>query len=299
MTTDPFNIDGVINKLLQFRSRKLQSLRKFPELTNSEIQNLAFQSRNVLLAQATLLELHAPITVCGDIHGQFSDLLRLFECGGSLPSVQYLFLGDYVDRGSNSIETISLLLAYKIKYPNRIHLLRGNHESGDVNKIYGFYDECRTRYNVKIWKCIVDVFNCLPVAAIIDDQIFCCHGGLSPALNTMDDIRNIKRPIEVPEKGLLCDLLWADPDENTEEWEFNRERDISVTFGSKIVKNFLKKHRFDLICRAHELVDNGYQFFAGQKLITIFSAPNYCGAENYGAIFQISKELSCRILVFK
>lgn len=286
-----FNIDSVIAKLLKFRCGR--STRKFPELTHAEIQSLASQSREIFLAQPMLLELQAPIKVCGDVHGQFTDLRCLFQRGGSLPTTQYLFLGDYVDRGQNSVETIALLFAYKIKYPNRIYLLRGNHESKDMNEIYGFYDECRIRYNVKLWKSIVDVFNCLPVAAIISDKIFCCHGGLSPALDTMDDIRRLERPIEVPDEGLLCDLLWADPDENTIEWDDNHERQISVTFGSRIVENFLTKHGFDLIIRAHEVVENGFKFFAGRKLVTIFSAPNYGGHGNYGAIMAIDEQLLC------
>lgn len=286
MSATTFNIDTVIEKLLEWEHR---SPRKDQVLTKTDIKKVTSQSQLILLGQPMLLELHAPITVCGDIHGQFMDLLRLFKCGGCLPSTQYLFLGDYVDRGSNSIETMSLLLALKIKYPNRIHLLRGNHESADVNRVYGFYNECKTRYTLQIWKCFVDVFNCLPVAAVIDDKIFCCHGGLSPSLTSMDDIRKIKRPIEVPEKGLLCDLVWADPDKSTKEWEFNGERDTSVTFGVNVVENFLTKHGFDLIVRAHEVVDNGFQFFAGQKLVTIFSAPNYCGAANIGAMLEVSK----------
>ena len=163
----------------------------------------------------------------GDIHGQYTDLLRLFEYGGFPPESNYLFLGDYVDRGKQSLETICLLLAYKIKYPENFFLLRGNHECASINRIYGFYDECKRRYNIKLWKTFTDCFNCLPVAAIIDEKIFCCHGGenqwlekqniwilnskclgLSPDLQTMEQIRRIMRPTDVPDRGLLCDLLW-------------------------------------------------------------------------------------------
>lgn len=155
----------------------------------------------------------------GDIHGQYTDLLRLFEYGGFPPEANYLFLGDYVDRGKQSLETICLLLAYKIKYPENFFLLRGNHECASINRIYGFYDECESlnwgnrtrnnlllilgkrRYNIKLWKTFTDCFNCLPIAAIIDEKIFCCHGGLSPDLQGMEQIRRIMRPTDVPDTG--------------------------------------------------------------------------------------------------
>lgn len=154
--------------------------------------------------------------LAGDIHGQYTDLLRLFEYGGFPPEANYLFLGDYVDRGKQSLETICLLLAYKIKYPENFFLLRGNHECASINRIYGFYDECKRRYNIKLWKTFTDCFNCLPIAAIIDEKIFCCHGGLSPDLQGMEQIRRIMRPTDVPDTGLLCDLLWSDPDKDVQ-----------------------------------------------------------------------------------
>lgn len=135
--------------------------------------------------------------ICGDIHGQYYDLLRLFEYGGFPPEANYLFLGDYVDRGKQSLETICLLLAYKIKYPENFFILRGNHECASINRIYGFYDECKRRYNIKLWKTFTDCFNCLPIAAIIDEKIFTMHGGLSPDLNSMEQIRRVMRPTDV------------------------------------------------------------------------------------------------------
>ena len=137
------------------------------------------------------------LQICGDIHGQYYDLLRLFEYGGFPPEANYLFLGDYVDRGKQSLETICLLLAYKIKYPENFFILRGNHECASINRIYGFYDECKRRYNIKLWKTFTDCFNCLPIAAIIDEKIFTMHGGLSPDLNSMEQIRRVMRPTDV------------------------------------------------------------------------------------------------------
>ena len=177
--------------------------------------------------------MEAPIKICGDIHGQFYDLLRLFEFGGYPPDSNYLFLGDYVDRGKQSLETICLLLAYKVKYPENFFMTRGNHECSSINRIYGFYDECKKRFSIKLWKTFTDCFNCLPVAAILDDKIICMHGGLGPDLETVDKIRNIIRPTDVPERGLLCDLLWSDPDESSNGFGSN-ERGVSVVFNGKI-----------------------------------------------------------------
>jgi serine/threonine-protein phosphatase PP1 catalytic subunit len=145
--------------------------------------------------------------ICGDIHGQYYDLLRLFEYGGFPPEANYLFLGDYVDRGKQSLETICLLLAYKIKYPENFFVLRGNHECASINRIYGFYDECKRRYNIKLWKTFTDCFNCLPIAAIIDEKIFTMHGGLSPDLNSMEQIRRVMRPTDVSFGSTCVGLL--------------------------------------------------------------------------------------------
>lgn len=180
-------------------------------LTDREIRLLCAKARPILMQQPMLLELEAPIKICGDVHGQYSDLLRLFEYGGFPPISNYLFCGDYVDRGKQSIETICLLLAYKIQYPENFFVLRGNHESAGINRIYGFYDECKRRYSIRLWKIFSDVFNCLPVAALVDEKILCMHGGLSPELHDLQQIADLQRPCDVPDAGLLCDLLWSDP----------------------------------------------------------------------------------------
>ena len=172
----------------------------------------------VFMKQPMLLEVPSPVVICGDTHGQYSDLLRLFEIGGFPPKSSYLFLGDYVDRAKQSTEVIILLLCYKIKYPSSVFLLRGNHECASVNRIYGFYDECKRRYSVKLWRIFSDCFNCMPVAAIVENKIFCMHGGLSPELDSLSQIFALPRPSEIPEKGLLCDLVWADPDEKVNGW---------------------------------------------------------------------------------
>ncbi|KAI4302619.1 hypothetical protein MLD38_038342 [Melastoma candidum] len=288
-------VDGLIERLLEGRRCRGKRIA----LAESEIRDLCNAAKEVFLSQPVLLELEAPINICGDIHGQYSDLLRLFEYGGFPPESNYLFLGDYVDRGKQSVETICLLLAFKIKYPDNFFLLRGNHECASINRIYGFYDECKRRFSVRLWKAFTECFNCLPVAAVVDNKIMCMHGGISPELKSLDLIKGIQRPTDVPDQGLLCDLLWADPDRDTKGWGEN-DRGVSYTFGSDRVEEFLKKHNLDLICRAHQVVEDGYEFFAERQLVTIFSAPNYCGEfDNAGAIMRVDESLLCSFQIIK
>lgn len=289
-------LDDIVQRLVDPKNGRAA---KQVHLSEAEIRQLCAAAKDVFLSQPNLLELEAPIKICGDIHGQFSDLLRLFEYGGFPPEANYLFLGDYVDRGKHSIETICLLLAYKIKYKENFFLLRGNHECASINRIYGFYDECKRRYNVRLWKTFTDCFNCLPVAALIDEKILCMHGGLSPDLKNLDQIRNIARPVDVPDQGLLCDLLWSDPEKELGGWGEN-DRGVSYTFGADKVEEFLQKHDMDLICRAHQVVEDGYEFFADRQLVTIFSAPNYCGEfDNAGAMMSVDDNLTCSFQILK
>ncbi|CAM2696339.1 unnamed protein product [Rotaria socialis] len=248
-TDDNVNVDAVIEQLLEVR--KNSKIDKI-ELKENDIRLIVQRVREIFLSQPVLLELEAPLKICGDTHGQFLDLLRLFDANGFPPEANYLFLGDYVDRGKMSLETIVMLFCYKIKYAENFFLLRGNHECASINRIYGFYDEVKRRYNVKLWKIFTDCFNCLPIAAIIDEKIFCCHGGLSPDLHSFEQIRRIARPTDVPDTGLLCDLLWSDPDKDALEWAEN-DRGVSFTFGADIVTRFLTRHDLDLICRGHQV----------------------------------------------
>lgn len=262
-------------------------------LTNSEIIGVCRAARGIFLSQPTLLELGTPVKVVGDIHGQFGDLMRIFQLCGMPPTANYLFMGDYVDRGKQSIETFLLLLCFKIRYPENVFLLRGNHESASVTKVYGFYDECKRRASTKVWKSFVDVFNTLPIAATIGGKIFCVHGGLSPYLNSLDDIRSIHRPTDIPEVGLLSDLLWSDPDESVSDWGPN-DRGVSYCFGRGVVNAFCAKFGFDLIARGHMVVEDGYEFFDKRRLVTVFSAPNYCGEfGNWAAVMSVSRDLLC------
>ena len=190
-------------------------------------------------------------------------------------------------------------MAYKVKYPENFFMLRGNHECASINRIYGFYDECKRRYNIKMWKKFQDVFNVLPFAAIVDEKIFCIHAGLSPDLNTPEQIKRITRPTDVPDTGLLCDLVWSDPELDVSGWAEN-DRGVSYTFGADIVSKFLQKHDFDLVVRAHQVVEDGYEFFADRQLVTIFTAPNYCGEfDNAGAVMAVDESLMCSFRILK
>ncbi|KAJ5485248.1 Serine/threonine-protein phosphatase PP-Z [Penicillium diatomitis] len=284
------DLDDAIARLLAAGSSKPS---KSFCLTNVEIAGICSSVRNILLSQPILLEVNAPIQIVGDLHGQFPDLLRLFDTCGYPPTTNYLFLGDYVDRGKQSLETMMMLLCFKLKYPENFFILRGNHECANITRIYGFHDECKRRCNIKVWKTFTDVFNCLPIAAIVAEKIFCVHGGLSPNLTDMDDIRKISRPVEVPEYGLLNDLLWSDP-ANIRDWGPNDDRGVSWCFGKQPIVNFLKHHNLDLVCRSHMVVEGGYEFFGNKSLVTIFSAPNYCGEfDNCGASMSVSADLMC------
>ncbi|KAI9767139.1 MAG: hypothetical protein M1840_005928 [Geoglossum simile] len=265
------DLDEMISRLLD--AAYAGKVTKAVCLKNAEITAICSAAREVFLSQPALIELSPPVKIVGDVHGQYTDLIRMFEMCGFPPNANYLFLGDYVDRGKQSLETILLLLCYKLKFPENFFLLRGNHECANVTRVYGFYDECKRRCNIKIWKTFVDTFNTLPIAAIVAGKIFCVHGGLSPSLSHMDDIRQIARPTDVPDYGLLNDLLWSDPADMEADWEAN-ERGVSYCFGKKVIMEFLQRHDFDLVCRAHMVVEDGYEFFSDRILVTVFSAPN-------------------------
>jgi len=259
---EELDVDGVIDKCLEARGAKPG---KLVQVSEGQLKALCTAVREVFLSQSALLELEAPLKICGDIHGQYHDLLRLFEYGGFPPESNYLFLGDYVDRGKQSLETITLMFAYKVKFPENFFLLRGNHECASITRIYGFYDECKRRYNIKMWKQFCDVFNTFPVCGLIDEKIMCMHGGLSPEISNMDQIRRLVRPTDVPDTGIICDLLWADPDKDIAGWAEN-DRGVSFIFGPDVVTSFLQKMDMDLVCRAHQVVEDGYEFFCEEAV---------------------------------
>ena len=182
----------------------------------------------------------------------------MMEIGGKAPETNYLFLGDYVDRGYDSVETVCTVLAMKARWPDRVTLLRGNHESRQITQVYGFYDECLRKYGgADAWRYITDAFDHLPLAATVENEIFCPHGGLSPSLDTLDHVRELQRAREVPHEGPMCDLLWSDPDDRCG-WGIS-PRGAGYTFGQDISEQFNHANGLDLIARAHQLVQDGYE----------------------------------------
>ena len=213
----------------------------------------------------------------------------------NIPNSRYVFMGDYVDRGYNGVEVLELLLALKVKYPEHITLLRGNHESRLICFSYGFYEEITRKYgNSNAWEYFTDLFDYLPLAALVEGKIFCVHGGLSPYISTVDQIRLINRKMEIPREGSFCDLMWSDPDD-IETWIINcRGRGASCLYGWKVVDKFTHINGLELICRAHQLVMEGFKYWLQNKnLCTVWSAPNYCyRSVNRASILKISYDLS-------
>lgn len=269
----------------------------------AELQDICLRCSQLLLSEPSLLRLEGPIVVAGDIHGQFKDLRRLFTRFGYPPRTRYLFLGDYVDRGGRSIEVVLLLTCLKLAYPQHIFLLRGNHESARVNKEYGLLEECRRRIgltnHLAAYDAINAMFDALPLAAVVGDQVFCVHGGLSPHLQSLGQIESIKRPAGIPDSGLIYDLLWSDPANPTDRvgpdgWG-KGSRGGTRVFGAAVVDAFLKATGLSFVCRSHGFAQEGFQLSHGEKLVTIFSAPNYCGAENLGAVLLLDENMQASI----
>lgn len=279
---------------------KPASTKKPTKIEYRKIKAITRGVMEIFLEQPMLIRTEAPINICGDIHGQFHDLLPLLEMGGApSPDQKYLFLGDYVDRGRESIEVLMLLFSYKILYPEQVYLLRGNHEEAGVNHIYGFFEECKRRYDFKLWRIFNDCFDRMPVAALVGNAILCMHGGLSPELKDLKQIESIPRPCIVSNTSLVSDLLWSDPDPEVEGWGAN-DRGVSYTFGNDVIDEFIEEFDIDLICRAHQVVEDGYEFQGDRKLVTVFSARNYTGEfENAAAMMCVDADLMCRFKLLK
>jgi len=276
----------------------IEHVRQCKFLPEEDLKRLCERVKDILLEESNVQPVSSPVIVCGDIHGQFYDLLELFRNGGELPETNYVFMGDFVDRGYYSLETFTFFLVLKARYPDRITLLRGNHESRQITQVYGFYDECQQKYgNANAWKYCTQVFDYLTIAAIIDGRILCVHGGLSPEIRTLDQIRTIQRNQEIPHEGAFCDLMWSDPEE-IETWQVS-PRGAGWLFGTKATAEFAKINKLELICRAHQLVQEGYKYMFDKILVTVWSAPNYCyRCGNVASILCLDENLVQNFKIF-
>eukprot|EP00947_MAST-08B_sp_MAST-8B-sp1_P000699 g699.t1 len=279
---------------------QIERLRRCEHLKESEVKVLCERAREILTDEENVQQIASPCTVVGDIHGQLYDLVELFRIGGECPYTNYVFLGDFVDRGRHSVETFLLLLALKVRYPDRVTLIRGNHECRMVTQVYGFYDEClRTYGSVNVWRYCTDTFDCLALAAVIDGKAFCVHGGLSQAIDTLDEIKDIDRQQEIPQMGPMCDLMWSDPDDSLDGW-YHSPRGAGWVFGSSVVAEFNQRNGLELICRAHQLAMEGYKQMFDDALVTVWSAPNYCyRCGNVAAIMELDERLDRKFKVFE
>ncbi|KAJ1492267.1 Metallo-dependent phosphatase-like protein [Baffinella frigidus] len=273
----------------------IEKVRTCEYLPENDLKTLCHMVKDLLVEESNVQPVTAPVTVCGDIHGQFYDLLELFKVGEEAPSTSYVFMGDFVDRGYNSVETFTFLMLLKARYPANITLLRGNHESRQITQVYGFYEECQKKYgNANAWKYCTEVFDYLNVAAVIDGRVLCVHGGLSPDIVTLDQMRQIERKQEIPHEGAFCDLMWSDP-EDIENWSVS-PRGAGWLFGYRCVPVFLPvclptDHRAPasrppacLACRPSE---GGLA-----RSLQVWSAPNYCyRCGNVAAILQFNHDL--------
>ncbi|KAF7911937.1 uncharacterized protein EAE98_006133 [Botrytis deweyae] len=350
------------------------------------MKQLCEMVKECLMEESNIQPVATPVTICGDIHGQFYDLLELFRIAGGMPgetNVQapttvintdaleppteitdpklkkkirssdsgvesasggdddddddeprgrprtaggsnrstssgadsginvnnnqvsgngnqnFIFLGDFVDRGYFSLETFTLLMCLKATYPDKITLVRGNHESRQITQVYGFYEECQQKYgNASVWKSCCQVFDFLVLAAVVDGEVLCVHGGLSPEIRTVDQIRVVARAQEIPHEGAFCDLVWSDP-EDVDTWAVS-PRGAGWLFGDKVANEFNHVNGLKLIARAHQLVNEGYKYhFAQKSVVTVWSAPNYCyRCGNVASIMNVGEDLNPKFSIF-
>ena len=266
------DLDSLVAKILSRRTNKATHV-----CTKDDIKCICDKAKCLFLSEASLLELQGPIVVVGDIHGHMKALIRVFAMNGLPPKTKYLFLGDYVDRGSDGVEVMLVLLCLKLRYPDNVFLLRGNHECAEMTELFGFRDECLAKYDMSVWSSFVSVFLTLPVAAVVDQNHFCVHGGLSPYLCFLDDVRAITRPLDSSENQMVHDMVWTDPSRDTIAWGRGTDRGDTRTWGENAATLFLGANGLKTIIRGHQTAIDGfaYPFEPSRHTITIFSIAKY------------------------
>jgi len=277
----------------------LTNLQELELPTVREICFLCDRVQALFLEEANVQYVHAPVTICGDIHGQFYDLIQLFQEGGTIPHSSYVFLGDFVDRGYHSTETILYLFALKARYPDKIVMCRGNHESRQITQAYGFYDECLKKFgDASVWRMVCECFDALTLSCVVDGKILGIHGGLSPSIQTLSQLQVLHRSRDVPSEGPMSDLLWSDPEEMVDTWGIS-PRGAGYIFGRIPVQQFSHINGLTLITRAHQLCMEGINYMFDNQIVTIWSAPNYCyRCGNKAAILSIDKDHNQNVKTF-
>ncbi|GMS80853.1 hypothetical protein PENTCL1PPCAC_3028, partial [Pristionchus entomophagus] len=270
--------------------------------TDAQMYQVLDEAHRVLAPLPAMIEIEPPLVIFGDTHGQLNDLLRFADIVGEPPGTQWLLLGDYIDRCKKGLEVIMLLLCFKIKYPSRIHLLRGNHECQKTNRIYGFYNEMKMKRTTSMWLRFNKLFNELPLCAAVSRRLLCMHGGISQHIKDWSSLTELKKPKTIAEcdEGIALDLLWADPTNDSCDFRFNANRCTSVIFGDLAIKDFCKKLGISMIVRAHEAVQEGHLIQQGAQLVTLFSAPNYCGNDgNSASVMHVSPNFKLSFTTLK
>lgn len=276
----------------------LEKLKKCEIIKESDVKAICTKVKEIFELEENVHQVPAPCTIVGDIHGQFFDLLELFLVGGDIPDANYVFMGDFVDRGYHSVESFLFLLVVKILHPKHVALVRGNHESRQITQVYGFYDECLRKYgNPNVWRYCTEVFDFLPLASVVEQRILCVHAGLSPSIRSLKQLNELERRTEVPHEGAMCDLLWSDP-EVMEGWGIS-PRGAGYLFGGDVVAQFNEVNQLELICRSHQLVMEGYKTMFQDTLVTVWSAPNYCyRCGNVASILELDENLKKNFKIF-
>lgn len=278
----------------------IAKLEAFERPTEEEVAFVCSKAKEILVEESNVVLACSPIKVVGNIHGQMEDLLDIFARCGQIPNKNYLFLGGYVNRGINGLEVLCLLLSYKILYPDKVILLRGNHESRAMTQCYGFYDECCKKFgSINAWRDCTDLFDYLPLAATIDEEVYAVQGGISDYLVYLNDILKIDRKKEVPDRGPMADILWSDPSKEDNGYRPS-PRTIGKLFGETETLEFIRSNKLKYIVRAHEMVPEGLKSYFDGKILSVWSAPNYCNkCHNKGAVLTINTDKSYNVEYFE
>jgi diadenosine tetraphosphatase ApaH/serine/threonine PP2A family protein phosphatase len=282
---DSQTLNAIIYAVLQSRVPKRTAIQTL--IAIETLQDLLRAVHPILVAEPILLSLSGDIYVVGDIHGNIDDLLRIFEQSGYPPQSTYLFLGDYVDRGLFGIEVMALLFALKCKFPQHIYLLRGNHETQVISQSYGFLTECQKKFSPILFTEFNVVWTALPIAAVLNDTIFCVHGGISPCLKTLDQFSRLPKPSETL-GGLFNALLWSDPSQKVVDFGVST-RGTGFLFGESALNHFLDDNALTTLVRSHELVSSGMTW-CFPNCVTVFSNSDYTGRRNDGAVLHVSAD---------